>query len=78
MKTRKGFVSNSSSSSFVLITSGGFSIYESVSEEDIGSDPGEYVEETRTMDIDDMILKLQNAKAAGQTKVCIEMGEYPS
>ena len=68
MKVRKGFVSNSSSSSFVIIRAG----------EDIlchdGSESEYFETEYFDVDIDDMIRKLMDAKAAGHTTIEILHG----
>lgn len=67
MKIRQSFVANSSSSSFVLIQAGNETIFEA----------GYQDLECCTCDevnIDELIQKLQNAKAKGVTKVRIESG----
>jgi hypothetical protein len=74
MKTRQGFVSNSSSSSFLIVSAG---------DEDILTDgiwDGDWEEavngsDTVSMDIDEFISKLQEAQEKGATKVVFEHGE---
>jgi len=67
MKTRKGFVSNSSSSSFIIMTAGDKIIIEDgdSSMEPCGS---------CSLDIDALIKELQEAKARGVTVVGIVHG----
>lgn len=67
MKIRTGFVSNSSSSSFICITAGNDHIYGNENSPEFETD---YV----TFDIDKLIKELQDAKAKGATKVEIEYG----
>lgn len=67
MKTRTAFVANSSSSSFIIVSLGNDTIL-----------TDDYTEmETcgcASMDIDELIVKLQEAKAKGITKIEIEHG----
>ena len=67
MKIRNGFVSNSSSSSFICITAGATTIYGDESEPDFEID-------YTSLDIDYLIKQLQEAKANGATKVEIAYG----
>ena len=67
MKSRYGFVSNSSSSSFVLIKAGNTTILED------GDDSMECCGSV-SVSIDDIIEKLLAAKASGETMVRIEHG----
>jgi hypothetical protein len=67
MKVRKGFVSNSSSSSFVIITAGEETLYED-GDTDMESCGG------MTIMIDDMIEKLLKAKAEGHESIYINHG----
>lgn len=67
-KTRQGFVSNSSSSSFVIIKAGSNIILEDGNSEDLeccGS---------CTLNIDDLIIELQKAKDSGVKRVEISHG----
>lgn len=67
MKTRLKFVANSSSSSFVVVYLG---------DEEIFSDGDTDLEccGGGSMDIDEMLQKLQEAKAKGITKISFEHG----
>jgi hypothetical protein len=65
MKIRQGFVSNSSSSSFIVVNAGKTKILE----ED-GYDESGYA----SMDIDEMIKVLSAAKEEGATTVSFEFG----
>lgn len=68
MKARTAFVANSSSSSFLVVTAGSINIVD-----DSGS--REYCEEDYcSVNIDVVIAKLQEAKAAGATTVDFEYG----
>ena len=67
MKVRTGFVSNSSSSSFICISAGSKTIYGDESEPDFEID-------YTSINIDEFIAKLQEAKANGATKVEIAYG----
>lgn len=67
MKIRTGFVSNSSSSSFICISVGDDIIY--------GNEYSPNFEiDSMCLDIDTFIKQLQDAKAKGATKVEIEYG----
>ncbi len=67
MKVRQGFVSNSSSSSFVVITAGSKVLYEDGNQDmDYGG--------SFTVDIDEMIAALNKAKEDGATTVEISHG----
>lgn len=68
MKIRNGFVSNSSSTSFVIISAGGTTILE-----DGDSDSCE-ASESVSIDIDKLITLLQEAKKNGATKVDVYHG----
>ena len=67
MKIRQGFVSNSSSSSFVIVSVGNKVLYED------GDTDMERCGSIR-VEIDDMIKKLQDAKAAGAKTITISHG----
>jgi hypothetical protein len=67
MKIRQGFVSNSSSSSFVIVSVGNKVLYED------GDTDMEQCGSIR-VEIDDMIKKLQDAKAAGAKTIKISHG----
>ena len=67
MKVRNGFVSNSSSSSFICITAGKEMIYGDDSEPNFEIDYA-------TFDIDNLILMLQAAKDKGAKTVEIAYG----
>ena len=70
MKIREGFVSNSSSSSFVIVSAGNVEIFE--------AGDVEMIEELECnaayFPIDDIIDKLLKAKANGATKVSVTHG----
>jgi len=68
MKIRNGFVSNSSSSSFIIVTAGNTEILN----EGYGQD--EFESNSSSMDIDEFILMLQKAKEDGATTVNFEYG----
>lgn len=68
MKIRNGFVSNSSSSSFVIMTAGGFHILES------GNTEAEFDADGDDFPIDIVIAKLIEAKENGATKVSVMHG----
>lgn len=67
MKVRKGFVSNSSSSSFIVMSAGG---------KEILADGNPEMEQCGwvSMNIDELIQKLTDAKAEGATEVNIVHG----
>lgn len=67
MKIRKGFVSNSSSSSFVIISVDETTLYED------GDTEMEHCG-TLTIPIEELIATLQEAQANGHKKVCISHG----
>jgi len=67
MKIRSGFVANSSSSSFIIVSLGNNVILER-GDTDTGDSAYTYIE------IDSLIQKLQEAKAIGITKIDIEYG----
>lgn len=68
MKVRNGFVSNSSSSSFILVTAGDTEIFtDGYFDEFDESD-------SLSMDIDELIEKLQEAKKNGATIVDFQYG----
>ena len=67
MKIRKGFVSNSSSSSFVIISAGNIPI--AADGDDTLESCGEF-----DMQIDELIDRLQKAKEAGETVVTVTHG----
>jgi hypothetical protein len=68
MKVRAGFVSNSSSSSFVIMTAGNFDILES------GDTDAEFETDGKSFPIDDIIAKLVEAKKNGATMVSVTHG----
>lgn len=68
MKIRNGFVSNSSSSSFVIMTAGNHTVLES------GDTEAEFECDGSTFDIDTVIAILQKAKSEGATKVDVTHG----
>ena len=68
MKVRLGFVSNSSSSSFVVIGAGGKVLFEDGDSECLECCG------TLTIPIDDMIAALMKAKENGATEVNIDHG----
>ena len=68
MKVRQGFVSNSSSSSFVIISAGGSLILEH------GDTESGYDSDSTTIPIDELIEKLVKAKEDGATMVSITHG----
>ena len=68
MKTRNGFVSNSSSSSFVIITAGDTTILEDGNSEDMETCG------SVDMDIDKLIAELEAAKKKGITSITISHG----
>ena len=68
MKTRNAFVANSSSSSFLVMKAGEIILI------DDGDEGGRFELDYTTLNIDDVIAKLQEAKAAGATTVDFEYG----
>lgn len=68
MKVRQGFVSNSSSSSFVIMTAGNFSILES------GDTESDFDCDGSSFPIDEIIAKLIEAKESGATMVNVTHG----
>jgi len=68
MKIRQGFISNSSSSSFVIMNAGKHSILES------GDTEAEYDTDSSTFLIDDIIDRLLEAKKNGATTVLVTHG----
>lgn len=68
MKTRNGFVSNSSSSSFVIIKAGETTILEDGNSEDMETC------DSVDMDIDKLIADLEAAKKNGLKTIHIEHG----
>jgi hypothetical protein len=68
MKARTSFVSNSSSSSFVIMNAGEHFILES------GDTEAEYDTNSSSFPIDDIIAKLLEAKKSGATTVLVTHG----
>ena len=68
MRIRSGFVSNSSSSSFVIINAGEHHILES------GDTEAEYETDSSSFSIDDIINRLLEAKKDGETTVLVMHG----
>lgn len=68
MKTRMGFVSNSSSSSFVIIKAGKRTIFEDGDSEMLETCG------SRVVRIDDLIKALEEAKQQGETSITISHG----
>lgn len=68
MKKRNGFVSNSSSSSFMIMRAGSKLIIES------GDTEADFEVDSSTFEIDYVIKKLQEAKDEGATTVTVQHG----
>lgn len=68
MKKRSGFVSNSSSSSFICITADNKIIYNG------DGDSASFETDTMTLNIDKLIKELQEAKDNGAKNITIEYG----